>query len=84
MVSILSTNDCTGRAHYQSSIMVRILTFLPLVLVHWSSYLQSSNIHTYICSGTVGGWEAIVMVGVLRSFGALVVSTWTLQLRVMR
>ena len=32
-----------------------------MVLVHWSSYLQSSNIHT-VYSSTVGGWEAIVMV----------------------
>ena len=37
-----------------------------------------------IHNSTVGGWEAIVMVGVPRSFGAMVVSTWTMQLQVMR
>ena len=61
--------------------MVRILAFLPL---HGLGTLVIIPTKQSVYSSTVGGWEAIVMVGVPRSFGALVVSTWTMQLRVMR
>ena len=59
MVSIPSTNDCTGHAHYQSSIMVRILAFLPL---HGLGTLVIIPTKQSVYNSTVGGWEAIVMV----------------------